>query len=153
MHPAHDPRVCVQEADFDVATEYNALSKGTQAGAVVTFIGKVRDMNLGDNVTALTLEHYPAMTAKALTSICDEAQTRWPLLNIKVIHRVGRLELGDQIVFVGVSSAHRGAAFEACEFVMDFLKTKAPFWKKESVDGDDRWIEARDSDKNAASRW
>ncbi|XAW90189.1 molybdopterin synthase catalytic subunit MoaE [Vibrio sp. CDRSL-10 TSBA] len=148
-----DNRVSVQNDDFSVAQEYAALAEGTQAGAVVTFVGKVRDMNLGDNVTGLHLEHYPGMTEKALLNICDEAQSRWPLLQLRVIHRVGDLDIGDQIVFVGVSSAHRGAAFEACEFVMDYLKTKAPFWKKERTTDSTRWVESRDSDSKAAQRW
>lgn len=148
-----DNRVSVQNDDFSVAQEYAALAEGTQAGAVVTFVGKVRDMNLGDNVTGLHLEHYPGMTEKALLDICDEAQSRWPLLQLRVIHRVGDLDIGDQIVFVGVSSAHRGAAFEACEFVMDYLKTKAPFWKKERTTDSTRWVESRDSDNKAAQRW
>lgn len=148
-----DNRVSVQHDDFSVAQEYAALAEGTQAGAVVTFVGKVRDMNLGDNVTGLHLEHYPGMTEKALLDICDEAQSRWPQLQLRVIHRVGDLDIGDQIVFVGVSSAHRGAAFEACEFVMDYLKTKAPFWKKERTTDSTRWVESRDSDSKAAQRW
>ena len=148
-----DSRVAVQFEDFSVDTEYDALAEGTSAGAVVTFVGKVRDMNLGDNVTGLSLEHYPGMTEKALGEICDEAEQRWPLLKIRVIHRVGDLNIGDQIVFVGVSSAHRGAAFEACEFVMDYLKTKAPFWKKERTTESTRWVDSRDSDAKAAQRW
>lgn len=148
-----DKRVSVQFDDFSVGGEYEALAEGTSAGAVVTFCGKVRDMNLGDNVTGLSLEHYPGMTEKALAEICDEAEQRWPLLNIRVIHRVGDLDIGDQIVFVGVSSAHRGAAFEACEFVMDYLKTKAPFWKKERTTDSTRWVDSRDSDAKAAERW
>ncbi|MGF1720207.1 molybdopterin synthase catalytic subunit MoaE [Vibrio kyushuensis] len=148
-----DNRVSVQYGDFSVADEYDYLAKGTQSGAVVTFIGKVRDMNLGDNVTGLSLEHYPGMTEKALSEICDQAESRWPLLNLRVIHRVGDLDIGDQIVFVGVSSAHRGAAFEACEFIMDYLKTKAPFWKKERTTEETRWVESRDSDAQAAERW
>jgi len=148
-----DSRVSVQVEDFSVGAEYEALAEGTAAGAVVTFIGKVRDMNLGDNVTGLSLEHYPGMTEKALAEICDQAEQRWPLLNVRVIHRVGHLDIGDQIVFVGVSSAHRGAAFEACEFVMDYLKTKAPFWKKERTTEATRWVESRDSDAKAAERW
>lgn len=119
----------------------------------MTFVGKVRDMNLGDEVIGLSLEHYPGMTEKALAEICDQAEQRWPLLDIRVIHRVGDLDIGDQIVFVGVSSAHRGAAFEACEFVMDYLKTKAPFWKKERTSESTRWVESRDSDAKAAERW
>ncbi len=148
-----DSRIAVQTADFDVAQEYQGLSEGSSAGAVVTFIGKVRDMNLGDNVVGLSLEHYPGMTEKALTEICDEAEQRWPLQRIRVIHRVGDLDIGDQIVFVGVSSAHRGAAFEACEFIMDYLKIKAPFWKKERTPSTARWVESRTSDAQAAKRW
>lgn len=148
-----DNRVSVQHEDFSVGAEYDALAEGTAAGAVVIFIGKVRDMNLGDNVTGLSLEHYPGMTEKALNEICDQAQARWPLLKVRVIHRVGDLDIGDQIVFVGVSSAHRGAAFEACEFVMDYLKTKAPFWKKERTTEETRWVDSRDSDAKAAERW
>ncbi|EGA69644.1 molybdenum cofactor biosynthesis protein E [Vibrio sinaloensis DSM 21326] len=148
-----DSRVSVLVDDFSVGDEYQALAQGSAAGAVVTFVGKVRDMNLGDNVTGLSLEHYPGMTEKALSEICDQAEQRWPLLNVRVIHRVGDLDIGDQIVFVGVSSAHRGAAFEACEFIMDYLKTKAPFWKKERTTQETRWVESRDSDAKAAERW
>ncbi|MDW6016484.1 molybdopterin synthase catalytic subunit MoaE [Vibrio plantisponsor] len=145
--------ISVQVEDFSVAQEYEALSSGTDAGAVVTFIGKVRDMNLGDHVTGLHLEHYPGMTEKSLNEICDEAKSRWPLLQLRLIHRIGDLDIGDQVVFVGVSSAHRSASFEACEFVMDFLKTKAPFWKKERTTDGTRWIDSRDSDTKAAQRW
>ncbi|NRF14285.1 molybdopterin synthase catalytic subunit MoaE [Vibrio coralliilyticus] len=146
-------RVSVQFEDFSVGAEYEALAQGTASGAVVTFVGKVRDMNLGDNVTGLSLEHYPGMTEKALGEICQQAEQRWPLLDVRVIHRVGDLDIGDQIVFVGVSSAHRGAAFEACEFIMDYLKTKAPFWKKERTTEETRWVESRESDAKAAERW
>jgi len=145
--------VSVQVEDFSVAEEYEALAAGTDAGAVVTFIGKVRDMNLGDHVTGLHLEHYPGMTEKSLNEICEEAQSRWPLLRLRLIHRIGDLDIGDQVVFVGVSSAHRSASFEACEFVMDYLKTKAPFWKKERTDEGARWIDSRESDREAAMRW
>ncbi|NIY91439.1 molybdopterin synthase catalytic subunit MoaE [Vibrio diazotrophicus] len=148
-----DSYVSVQVEDFSVADEYEALSSGTDAGAVVTFIGKVRDMNLGDHVTGLHLEHYPGMTEKSLNEICDEAKSRWPLLRLRLIHRIGDLDIGDQVVFVGVSSAHRSASFEACEFVMDYLKTKAPFWKKERTTDGTRWIDSRDSDAKAAQRW
>lgn len=148
-----DNRVSVQVQDFSVADEYAQLSSGTQAGAVVTFVGKVRDMNLGDNVTGLHLEHYPGMTEKALLEICDEAERRWSLQKVRVIHRVGDMDIGDQIVFVGVSSAHRSASFEACEFVMDYLKTKAPFWKKERTTESTRWVDSRESDAKAAERW
>lgn len=146
-------RVSVQFEDFSVGAEYEALARGTASGAVVTFVGKVRDMNLCDNVTGLSLEHYPGMTEKALGEICQQAEQRWPLLDVRVIHRVGDLDIGDQIVFVGVSSAHRGAAFEACEFIMDYLKTKAPFWKKERTTEETRWVESRESDAKAAERW
>ncbi|MFV0447546.1 MAG: molybdopterin synthase catalytic subunit MoaE [Vibrio sp.] len=145
--------VSVQVEDFCVAQEYATLSSGTDAGAVVTFIGKVRDMNLGDHVTGLHLEHYPGMTEKSLNEICEEANLRWPLLQLRLIHRIGDLDIGDQVVFVGVSSAHRSASFEACEFVMDYLKTKAPFWKKERTDEGARWIDSRESDAKAALRW
>lgn len=146
-------RVSVQFEDFSVGAEYEALAQGTASGAVVTFVGKVRDMNLGDDVTGLSLEHYPGMTEKALGEICQHAEQRWPLLDVRVIHRVGDLDIGEQIVFVGVSSAHRGAAFEACEFIMDYLKTKAPFWKKERTTEETRWVESRESDAKAAERW
>ncbi|MDV7103108.1 molybdopterin synthase catalytic subunit MoaE [Vibrio sp. TH_r3] len=145
--------VSVITEDFSVADEYAQLAEGTSAGAVAMFSGKVRDMNLGNSVIGLTLEHYPGMTEKSLNDICDQAFQRWPLLNIRVIHRFGELDIGDQIVFVGVTSAHREAAFNACEFIMDFLKTKAPFWKKERTSEKNRWIEAKESDQNAASRW
>lgn len=145
--------ISVQEHDFNVGDEYQLLAEGTAAGAVVTFIGKVRDMNLGDDVTGLSLEHYPGMTEKSLNDIVAQAKARWPLLKVKVIHRVGDLELGDQIVLVGVSSAHRGAAFDSCEFIMDYLKTNAPFWKKERTTKEVRWVESRDTDKSAAQRW
>ncbi|MGL4381417.1 MAG: molybdopterin synthase catalytic subunit MoaE [Vibrio sp.] len=148
-----DNRVAVQSADFSVADEYQALAQGTQAGAVVTFIGKVRDMNLGDNVLGLHLEHYPGMTEKALLEICDLAQARWPLQRVRVIHRIGDMLSGDQIVFVGVASAHRNAAFAACEFIMDYLKTRAPFWKKELTTEQSRWIDSRASDQQAVQRW
>ncbi|QIL86173.1 molybdopterin synthase catalytic subunit MoaE [Vibrio sp. HDW18] len=148
-----DNRVAVQSADFSVADEYQALAQGTQAGAVVTFVGKVRDMNLGDNVLGLHLEHYPGMTEKALLEICDLAQARWPLQRVRVIHRIGDMLSGDQIVFVGVTSAHRNAAFAACEFIMDYLKTRAPFWKKELTTEQSRWIDSRASDQQAVQRW
>lgn len=148
-----DNRVAVQSADFSVADEYQALAQGTQAGAVVTFVGKVRDMNLGDNVLGLHLEHYPGMTEKALLEICDLAQARWPLQRVRVIHRIGDMLSGDQIVFVGVTSAHRNAAFAACEFIMDYLKTRAPFWKKELTTEQSRWIDSRESDQQAMQRW
>ena len=117
------------------------------------FVGKVRDLNLGDNVSSLFLEHYPAMTEKALREIVEEACSRWQLERVSVIHRVGLLHTGDEIVLVGTASAHRGDAYAANEFIMDFLKSKAPFWKKEQTDQGERWIEARDSDKQALTKW
>ena len=146
-------RIRVGQAPFAMAEEYQWLSACNDDGAVVTFTGKVRNHNLGDNVSALTLEHYPGMTEKALTEIVEEARQRWPLQRISVIHRVGELFPGDEIVFVGVSAAHRGAAFESAEFIMDYLKTRAPFWKREATPEGDRWVEARDSDQQAAGRW
>ncbi|GLT17575.1 molybdopterin guanine dinucleotide biosynthesis protein MoaE [Vibrio zhanjiangensis] len=146
-------RISVQFEDFSVETEYQILARSSKVGAVVTFVGKVRDMNLDESVTGLSLEHYPGMTEKILEQICRQAEQRWDLSQIRVIHRVGDLEVGDQIVFVGVTSVHRKEAFEACEFIMDLLKTKAPFWKKERTGNETRWIESRQSDKRAAQRW
>ncbi|WP_442957535.1 molybdopterin synthase catalytic subunit MoaE [Photobacterium sp. 53610] len=145
--------VRVQPEDFDVGIEYQLLAQNSQAGAIVTFTGQVRDMNLGESVTSLTLEHYPGMTEKSLASIIEQAKSRWPLFKVTVIHRIGHLTSGDQIVFVGVSSAHRGAAFQACEFIMDYLKTEAPFWKKEVREGKPSWVDARESDQQARERW
>ncbi|MDW6003485.1 molybdopterin synthase catalytic subunit MoaE [Vibrio mangrovi] len=145
--------VSVQQDDFSIGDEYLALSQGEDAGAVVTFVGKVRDMNLGSHVKGLRLEHYPGMTEKALNIICEQALQRWPLLAVRVIHRVGSLDIGAQIVFVGVSSHHRDAAFSACEFIMDTLKTQAPFWKKERTDTGERWLDSRESDRLAAEKW
>ena len=144
--------VSVQEADFDVGAEVAALSAGDDgAGAVASFVGLVRGK--GEGVDAMTLEHYPGMTEKALAEIVAEGRGRWQLRRVRVIHRVGRLLPGDRIVFVGVSSAHRGDAFAACEFVMDYLKTRAPFWKKEETADGARWVDARESDDGAAARW
>jgi molybdopterin synthase catalytic subunit len=149
--------VSVQEADFDVGVETNALSAGRlDVGAVATFVGLVRADKLsgeGSEVSAMTLEHYPGMTEKSLEAIVLEANTRWRLQGVRVIHRFGRLVPGDRIVFVGVASAHRGDAFAACEFVMDYLKTRAPFWKKEDTPEGGRWVDARDTDDSAAARW
>ena len=146
-------RICVGTETFSVGDEYHWLSQCDEDGAVVTFTGKVRNHNLGDSVSALTLEHYPGMTEKALTEIIDEARSRWPLQRVSVIHRVGPLFPGDKIVFVGVTSAHRSMAFDAAEFIMDYLKTKAPFWKREATTDGERWVESRDSDHQAAKRW
>jgi len=148
------PRVRIQEADFDVGRELEALAHGRKdVGALASFVGLVREDNDGHAIGAMTLEHYPGMTEKALETICDEAHSRWRLLDTLVIHRVGRLAPGDRIVLVGVASGHRGDAFAACEFIMDYLKTRAPFWKREDTPAGSRWVEARDSDDAAAGRW
>ena len=147
-------RVRVQEADFDVGRELDSLTHGRRdVGAVASFVGLVRDANDGSDVRGMTLEHYPGMTEKALEDICAQADARWDLLDTVVIHRVGALKPGDRIVFVGVASGHRGEAFAACEFIMDFLKTRAPFWKREDTPQGARWVEARASDDRAADRW
>ncbi|WP_145514069.1 molybdopterin synthase catalytic subunit MoaE [Yersinia massiliensis] len=146
-------RIHVGPETFNVGDEYQWLSQCDEDGAVVTFTGKVRNHNLGESVSALTLEHYPGMTEKALGDIITEARSRWPLQRVTVIHRVGPLFPGDEIVFVGVTSAHRGMAFDAAEFIMDYLKTKAPFWKREATTEGERWVESRDSDHAAANRW
>jgi len=149
--------VSVQEADFDAGAEIAALSAGREdVGAVASFVGLVRaDKSCADAgaVQAMTLEHYPGMTEKALDAIVAEARGRWDILGARVIHRVGRLLPGDRIVFVAVASSHRGDAFAACEFIMDYLKTRAPFWKKEDTSQGGRWVDARDSDDRAAGRW
>ena len=146
--------VRVQAQDFDVAQELAALRAGdARVGAVAAFIGTVRDVNDASVVATMTLEHYPGMTEKALMAIVDEAKSRWDILDALVIHRVGELKPADQIVLVGVTSAHRGEAFAACEFIMDYLKTRAPFWKKETTPSGTRWVDARSSDDAAAGRW
>lgn len=146
--------VRVQEADFDVGAEIAALSEGrSDVGGVASFVGLVRDIAGGTAVTAMTLEHYPGMTERQLEEIEAEARSRWPLLEVRIVHRVGRLEPGDRIMFCGAASAHRGAALEACAFLMDWLKTKAPFWKKEETPAGERWVEARAEDDDAAARW
>ena len=146
--------VRVQEADFDVGAELAALRAGdARIGALASFIGLVRDISHGTGVAEMSLEHYPGMTEKALTAIVDEAKTRWEIYAALVIHRVGRLQPCDQIVLVAVTSAHRGEAFAACEFIMDYLKTRAPFWKREETADGARWVDARDSDDTAAARW
>jgi len=122
-------------------------------GAIASFVGLARDMNDGSGVAAMTLEHYPGMTEKALAALVEEAQSRWTLLDVTLIHRVGRLLPGDPIVLVAVAGSHRGEAFAACEFIMDYLKTRAPFWKKEETPEGERWVEARASDDAAAMRW
>ncbi|MDG1453666.1 MAG: molybdopterin synthase catalytic subunit MoaE [Methylophilaceae bacterium] len=146
--------VQVQTADFDVAAELAAMrTASADIGAVVSFIGQVRDINDGDAVSTLTLEHYPGMTERALEQIEQEAKSRWNIRGSLIIHRVGTLQPLDQIVLVAVASAHRGEAFKACEFIMDYLKTQAPFWKKESTPDGERWVEAKISDDEAQSRW
>lgn len=163
--------VSVQEADFDVGGEIAALSTGDgETGAVASFVGLVRadklapaeELGAGATaagaggaaaVQAMTLEHYPGMTEQALQEIVAQARARWALRRVRVIHRVGRLMPGERIVFVGVGSAHRGDAFAACEFIMDYLKTRAPFWKKEETSTGGRWVDARETDEQAAERW
>lgn len=145
----------VQTEDFDVGVETAGLSDGNHGvGGVCCFVGLVRDIAPEGAATgAMTLEHYPGMTEKALAEIEAEAHSRWPLAETLIIHRYGRLQPGDRIVFVGASSAHREAAFDACRFLIDWLKTKAPFWKLEDAGDGGRWVDARDSDDQAAARW
>ena len=144
----------VQREDFDLGAELAALTAGNpKVGGLAVFVGLVRDLSGGSEVGAMTLEHYPGMTERMLERIEAEARERWPLEASLVVHRYGRLEPGDQIVLVATASAHREAAFEACQFLIDWLKTKAPFWKLEETDQGSRWVEARDSDDQAATRW
>ncbi|MHC8510204.1 MAG: molybdopterin synthase catalytic subunit MoaE [Rhodospirillales bacterium] len=144
----------VQQKDFDVGAELAALTDGrTDTGGVCAFTGLVRDMHGGESVSAMTLEHYPEMTETALAEIEAEAHTRWPLTASLIIHRYGRLAPGDRIVLVAAASAHREAAFEACHFLIDYLKTKAPFWKREETPEGARWVDARTSDDTAAEKW
>ncbi|CAN1565242.1 MoaE Molybdopterin converting factor, large subunit [Burkholderiaceae bacterium] len=146
--------VAVQSADFDLSREYTALlAQDRGIGAIVAFVGTVRDLNLADDVVALELEHYPGMTEKSLRKILDAATERWSLQGARIVHRIGKMYPGDQIVLVLTASAHRGDAYEANNFIMDYLKTEAPFWKKEWTPEGPRWIEARDSDDKAAARW
>ena len=147
-------RVTIQTADFDLAAEVAALRAGDAGvGAVATFIGTVRDRNDGSVVSDMELEHYPGMTERAIEAMIDEAHQRFDIRAARVVHRVGLLRPGDQIVLVVVSSAHRGPAFEACEFLMDYLKTQAPFWKKETTPDGARWVDARVADDAALARW
>ena len=146
--------VRIQTGDFDVSLELATLRQGdARVGAVAAFIGTVRDLNDASAVTTMTLEHYPGMTEKSLAAIVEDARARWDIFDAIVIHRIGELKPTDQIVLVGVTSAHRGDAFAACEFIMDFLKTRAPFWKKEVTPSGARWVEARGTDDDAAARW
>lgn len=150
----HMPRVVVQAEDFDLSAEVAALrAQDAGVGAVCAFVGTVRDRNDGQDVSLLELEHYPGMTEKAIEAMIDEAHRRFDIRGVKVIHRVGPLALQDQIVLVAVTSAHRGESFQACEFLMDYLKTQAPFWKKESTPAGERWVDARVSDDAALARW
>jgi len=147
-------RIRVQSEPFDIAALQDELRRHNPGvGAVVTFVGLMRDMNEGDSVATMTLEHYPGMTEKALAAIVDEAEQRWPLLGVRVVHRVGPLRPTDPIVLVAVASAHRGEAFRACEFIIDYLKTRAPFWKRETTPDGERWVEARHGDSAAEARW
>ena len=144
----------VQFDCLDPYAEIDALRAENPAiGAVVNFIGLMRDFNEGDQVNKMTLEHYPGMTEKALEKIVDEACERWDLMGVRVVHRVGELNPLDPIVLVAVASAHRGEAFQACEFIIDYLKTRAPFWKKETTAEGERWVDARHSDDEAEARW
>ncbi len=146
--------VRVQREDFDAGAEIARLrGSDPRVGAVASFIGVARDHNDGAQVGTLTLEHYPGMTERALEDICAQARRRWDILDVLVIHRIGELAPTDQIVLVVVTGSHRGEAFAACQFVMDYLKTEAPFWKKEATLAGTRWVEARDSDEAARSRW
>ena len=147
-------RVRIQEADFDIGAELAALQDGrTDVGAVASFVGCVRGHTRADDIAALTLEHYPGMTERAIEAMIVEAQARFGLQGGLVIHRVGRLLPGERIVLVAVTAPHRHAAFQGCEFLMDYLKTHAPFWKKESTPGGERWVDARVADDEALRRW
>ncbi len=146
--------VRVQEQDFDAGAEMSRLrASRADVGAVASFVGVVRDSNDGASVGSMTLEHYPGMTEKSIQAIIDQAKERWKIFDALVIHRVGELKPRDQIVLVAVTGSHRGEAFAACEFIMDFLKTRAPFWKKEQTQQGARWVDARVSDDAAAARW
>ncbi len=147
-------RVHIQTEDFDVSRELAQLrAQDTRVGAVCSFVGTVRDRNDGQSVSTMALEHYPGMTEKAIEAMIDEAQKRFDIYAARVIHRVGELRPLDQIVFVAVTSAHRGESFKACEFLMDYLKTQAPFWKKEQTPEGARWVDARVSDDEALKKW
>lgn len=151
---SHFTQISVQSQDFDFADEYQKLRDSSHSdGALVTFVGLVRDINLQKPVSALFLEHYPAMTEKVLNEIVEKARAKWQLGSVSIIHRVGHLTVSEQIVFVGVTSQHRQSAYHANEFIMDYLKTQAPFWKKETTSDGDKWIEAKASDMEKAKGW
>ena len=146
--------VRVQTQDFDVGFEIKQLRVARpDVGAVVSFVGQVRDLNDGNTIARLTLEHYPGMTEKSLEAIVNQAKSRWNIMDATIIHRDGTLQPLDQIVLVAVSSAHRNEAFSACEFMMDYLKTEAPFWKKEATAEGEQWLEAKETDETARKRW
>lgn len=152
--PGADMAVRVQQEDFDLGAELLALRQDNpKIGAIASFLGLVRDINEGDSVAGMSLEHYPGMTEKALERIVEQAKSRWNIFDALVIHRVGDLKPTDQIVLVAVTGAHRGETFAACEFIMDYLKTEAPFWKREQTPSGARWVDARESDEKAAERW
>jgi molybdopterin synthase catalytic subunit len=147
-------RISVQKEDYSIGEQVDLLRKERKdIGAIVTFSGLVRDLNEGDTISSLSLEHYPGMTEKQLEQIAREAEQRWPLQAITLLHRVGELHPGDQIVLVITASQHRQAAYEANEYIMDYLKTRAPFWKKESLESGSRWLGERNSDEKATERW
>ena len=149
-----DARVSIQTEDFDLSTELAALRRDDgRVGAVCSFVGTVRDRNDGQSVSTMELEHYPGMTERSIEAMIDEAHRRFDILGARVIHRVGLMQPLDQIVLVAVSSAHRGESFQACEFLMDYLKTQAPFWKKEQTPQGARWVDARVSDDAALAKW
>lgn len=146
--------VRVQTEDFDLSAEIKQLRQGdARVGAVAAFVGTVRDQNEGAEVSKMTLEHYPGMTEKSLEEIITKAKARWDIYDVLIIHRIGPLDIEDQIVLVAVTSAHRGEAFASCEFVMDYLKTLAPFWKKEDTEHGAKWVDARLSDDEALKKW
>ena len=154
MSSAARERVSIRAGDFDAADEIAALRSGDAGiGAVAVFIGTVRDRSDGASVRSMELEHYPGMTEAAIEAMINAAQARFDIRGARVVHRVGRLDAAEQIVLVAVASAHRGEAFEACEFLMDYLKTQAPFWKKEATDAGERWVDARLTDDAALARW
>jgi len=146
-------KIIVQEEDFDLSTEVRLAREGNLAtGAIVSFVGTVRDLE-GDSLSSMTLEHYPQMTEKSLEKIVSNARKRWDIQSTTIIHRIGELQVQDQIVLVIVTSKHRGEAFDACHFIMDYLKTDAPFWKKESINNKDSWVESRESDDQQKNHW